>query len=201
MFFRFATSKYKEPGGHNTTNMFMHLTNYSVNKHSRTFSNDDEAGSKRKFSTLNRILSAEGYDVVTLWNNIDDIIVKTILSAWPMLKHNYNASFPTHDIMQACFEILGVDILIDQKLKPYILEVNHSPSFHTDEQVDREVKEALIYDTFNILNISHMDKKRVLDEDKRRVKDRLLKKINHTQPTDFTSKPALNESVNDVLTI
>lgn len=45
--FRFATSKYKEPSGHNISNMFMHLTNYSVNKHSRMYIIDDEIGSKR----------------------------------------------------------------------------------------------------------------------------------------------------------
>lgn len=45
--FRFATSKYKEPTGQNISNMFMHLTNYSVNKHSRMYVIDDEIGSKR----------------------------------------------------------------------------------------------------------------------------------------------------------
>jgi len=45
--FRFATSKYKEPTGYNISNMFMHLTNYSVNKHNRMYIIDDEIGSKR----------------------------------------------------------------------------------------------------------------------------------------------------------
>lgn len=44
---RFATSLYHEPNSHNTANVFMHLTNYAVNKHSRTFIVDEEAGSKR----------------------------------------------------------------------------------------------------------------------------------------------------------
>lgn len=69
---RFATSKYREPSEYNTTNIYMHLTNYSVNKHSRMYSTDDEIGTKRKISTLNRILASEGYDVAELWANIDD---------------------------------------------------------------------------------------------------------------------------------
>jgi tubulin polyglutamylase TTLL6/13 len=52
---RFATSKYKEPSGHNTSNMFMHLTNYSVNKHSRMYIIDDEMGSKRSAKVERRI--------------------------------------------------------------------------------------------------------------------------------------------------
>lgn len=187
---RFATSPYKEPKGHNTTNMYMHLTNYSVNKHSRTYSRDDEVGSKRKFSTLNRILSAEGYDVVTMWNSIDDVVIKTVMSAWPVMRHNYNASFPTHDIMHACFEILGVDILIDQNLKPWLLEVNHSPSFHTDGLVDKEVKNALIRDTFTMLNIRASDKRKVVDEDKRRVNNRLLKKVKESRAENAAAAAA-----------
>lgn len=174
---RFATSPYRMPKGHNTTNMYMHLTNYSVNKHSRTYSKDDESGSKRKFSTLNRLLSAKGYDVVSLWNNIDDVVVKTVISAWPVLKHNYHASFPSHDISQACFEILGIDIIIDQSMKPWLLEVNHSPSFHVDGQVDTEVKLPLIRDTFKMLNVKGSDKKRVIEVDRRRVNNRLIKSI------------------------
>lgn len=174
---RFATSKYREPNTVNTSNVFMHLTNYSVNRHSRMFSHDHESGSKRKFTTLNKILAAEGHDIEALWANVDDVIVKTIISAWPMLKHNYNASFPNHDVVQACFELLGIDILIDHKLKPFILEVNHSPSFQTNQEVDREVKEALIRDTLLLLNIDNDVKKKVIDEDKKRVRTRLLQKI------------------------
>lgn len=199
---RFATSPYKEPKGHNTTNMYMHLTNYSVNKHSRTYSKDDEVGSKRKFSTLNRILSTEGYDVVALWNNIDDVVIKTVISAWPVLRHNYVASFPNHDITNACFEILGVDILIDQNLKPWLLEVNHSPSFHTDGVVDKEVKYALIRDTFSMLNIRASDKRRVMEEDKRRVNNRLLRKVKesrvHALNSHTSTKIADNHQAGDL---
>ncbi|KAL8566496.1 Tubulin polyglutamylase ttll6 [Nucella lapillus] len=44
---RFATNKYCEPTHNNTDNVFMHLTNYAINKNSEDFVRDDEAGSKR----------------------------------------------------------------------------------------------------------------------------------------------------------
>lgn len=53
-------------------------------------------------------------------------------------------------------------------------QVNHSPSFNTDSQLDHEVKDALLCDTFNLINVHACDRKKVLEEDKRRVKERLL---------------------------
>ena len=35
-----------------------------------------------------------------------------------------------------CFEILGIDVIIDNTLKPWLLEVNHTPSFTTDSKID-----------------------------------------------------------------
>jgi tubulin polyglutamylase TTLL6/13 len=42
-------------------------------------------------------------------------------------------------------EILGIDILIDDKLKPWLLEVNHTPSFATDTPIDKVIKRNLIH--------------------------------------------------------
>ncbi|XP_012256315.2 tubulin polyglutamylase TTLL13-like isoform X2 [Athalia rosae] len=175
---RFATSRYKEPTGHNTSNVFMHLTNYAVNKHSRMYIIDDEAGSKRKISTLNKWLKMKDVDVEELWSKIDDVIIKTILAAYPILKHSYHTCFPTHDMTYACFELLGFDVLLDWKLKPYLLEVNHSPSFHTDAQIDKDIKESLLSDTFEILNFQQCDKRKIMEEDRKRVRERLLQGIN-----------------------
>lgn len=171
---RFATSRYKEPTGVNITNVFMHLTNYAVNKHSRTYNVDAEGGSKRKLSWLYSYLRSIGHDVEKLWHRIDDVIIKTVISAYPVLKHSYSACFPNHDIMPACCELLGTDIILDRKLNPHILEVNHSPSFHTDTALDCEVKESLLTDMFAIMNLELCDKRKIMREDKKRVRDRLL---------------------------
>jgi tubulin polyglutamylase TTLL6/13 len=60
-------------------------------------------------------------------------------------------------------------------------QVNHSPSFHTDAQIDRDIKESLLRDTFIILNLTQADKKKVIEEDHRRVRERLLQGINHKE--------------------
>ena len=63
-----------------------------------------------------------------------------------------------------------------------LCKVNHSPSFHTDSKLDKEVKEGLIYDTLNLVNFNACDKKRCLEEDRRKVQERLLHK--QKQPKD-----------------
>uniref|UniRef100_A0A2C9JJJ6 Tubulin--tyrosine ligase-like protein 9 n=1 Tax=Biomphalaria glabrata TaxID=6526 RepID=A0A2C9JJJ6_BIOGL len=173
---RFATFKYSEPNHNNTDNVYMHLTNYAINKHSQDFVRDDEAGSKRRISTINKYLRENGYDVDKLWSDIDDVIIKTLISAHSVLKHNYRTCFPNHVKGSACFEILGFDIIFDRKLKPIVLEVNHSPSFTTDADIDREIKGALIWDTLGLVNFGAVDRRKCVEEEKRRIKDRLLGK-------------------------
>ena len=46
--------------------------------------------------------------------------------------------------------------MLDKKLKPWLLEVNESPSFNDDTDVDRDVKQGLIEDTFRLLDVKKM---------------------------------------------
>lgn len=171
---RFATTRYKEPNSVNISNVFMHLTNYAVNKYSRTYNQDAEEGSKRKLSWFNSYLRRLGHDVEDIWNRIDDVIIKTIISAGPILKHSYAACFPNHDVIPACCELLGIDVILDKRLNPHILEVNHSPSFHTDTALDWEIKESLLSDMFAMMNLDKCDKRKVMREDRKRIRERLL---------------------------
>jgi hypothetical protein len=49
---------------------------------------------------------------------------------------------------------LGFDIFLDHKLKPWVLEVNHSPSFTCDSDLDTRIKHGVILDAMNLLNLS-----------------------------------------------
>ncbi|ODN03537.1 Tubulin polyglutamylase ttll6 [Orchesella cincta] len=134
-------------------------------------------GLARKLTTVYQWLKDRDYNVDKLKSEIDDIIIKTILSAHPILKHHYRTCFPHHDICSACFELLGFDILLDHKLKPFVIEVNHSPSFHMDTNLDREIKEELLHDTVSMLNVKQLERRKIENEDRRRVQIRLANKV------------------------
>ncbi|KAL1454286.1 hypothetical protein WDU94_010558 [Cyamophila willieti] len=173
---RFATVKYETPCTRNLSNIRMHLTNYALNKSALSFIQDDEVGSKRKLCTLNAWFRRNGYDTIQIWERIDDVIVKTILAAAPSLKEKYNTSYARHNYRSACFQLLGFDILLDEQLRPYVIEVNHSPSFHTDTELDLEVKEQVLRDTFLLCNLGESIRDKIQREEKIEAQRRLTKR-------------------------
>jgi len=50
-----------------------------------------------------------------------------------------------------CFEIYGFDVIIDDKLKPWLIEVNASPSLSSTTSNDRIMKYSVIRDSLSIL--------------------------------------------------
>ena len=75
-----------------------------------------------------------------------------------------------------CFEILGFDILLDKELHPWLLEVNHSPSFSTDTPLDWSIKMGLIADTMTLLHMTAKKKRIYLQKKIKELKKRVLKK-------------------------
>lgn len=51
--------------------VYMHLTNYAINKHSKDFVRDDDTGSKRRITTVNKWFEDNGYDVKKIWHDIE----------------------------------------------------------------------------------------------------------------------------------
>lgn len=96
--------------------------------------NADGVGSKWSLVALKKAFKEQGIDEQLIFKKIEDVIIKTILSAENMINnavHQY-VPFPRTN----CFELLGFDILIDNSLNPWLLEVNLSPSLACDSPLD-----------------------------------------------------------------
>lgn len=55
--------------------------------------------------------------------------------------------------INGCFEILGFDVMIDSNLKPWLIEVNMSPSMNTDSPLDLKIKGNAIADLYTLVGI------------------------------------------------
>ena len=104
-----------------------------------------------------------------------DIIIKTLISVQPMLSHTYRSCQPDDVDNSMCFEILGFDIFLDSKLKPWIIEVNHTPSFSTDSPLDFKIKKGVILDTFKLLSFSYYKKTKYKREKQQEFQKRAIK--------------------------
>ncbi|XP_063792044.1 tubulin polyglutamylase TTLL11 isoform X2 [Pseudophryne corroboree] len=165
---RFCTEPYQEPNHKNLHHIYMHLTNYSLNVHSKNFIHSDSAhtGSKRTFSSILYRLASKGVDVKKVWSDIISLVIKTVIALIPELKVYYQADIPPGKPGPTCFQILGFDILLMKNLKPVLLEVNANPSMKIEHEqelfpgiyenvpspVDEEVKIAVIRDTLRLVD-------------------------------------------------
>jgi len=85
-----------------------------------------------------------------MWSRIYDLIIKSILSGE---NHVYNGIKKTCIHRTNCFELFGYDIMLDSNLKPWLIEINLSPSLACDSALDLEIKNNLLTDMFNLIGI------------------------------------------------
>ncbi|XP_074183298.1 tubulin polyglutamylase TTLL5 isoform X14 [Rhinolophus sinicus] len=172
---RFATVRYDQ-GAKNIRNQFMHLTNYSVNKKSGDYVSCDDPevedyGNKWSMSAMLRYLKQEGRDTtvflspsflflflffffIALMAHVEDLIIKTIISAELAIATACKTFVPHRS---SCFELYGFDVLIDSTLKPWLLEVNLSPSLACDAPLDLKIKASMISDMFTVVGFVCQD--------------------------------------------
>ncbi|KXJ80048.1 hypothetical protein RP20_CCG027008 [Aedes albopictus] len=151
---RLATVKY-DRGAENLWNPCMHLCNYSINKYHTDYikssnAGDEDVGHKWTLSALLRHLRSQGCNTEQLMLNIEDLIIKAIFSCTQPIVSACRMFVPH---IGNCFELYGFDILIDDTLKPWLLEINLSPSLGCDTPLDTKVKACLLTDLLTMVGI------------------------------------------------
>ncbi|XP_010306161.2 putative tubulin polyglutamylase TTLL2 [Balearica regulorum gibbericeps] len=142
---RFATEKF-DLGS--LDNVYAHLTNTSINKYGASYKKYKDGigcGCKWTFSKFRSYLRIFGVDDMLLWQKINNIVILTLLAVAPL------------PVASNCFELFGFDILIDDKFKPWLLEVNYNPALCLDCSIDDTVKRKLLHDIVELLNYKQID--------------------------------------------
>lgn len=154
---RLATVKY-DKSVENLWNPCMHLCNYSINKYHSDYikapDQCEDVGHKWSFSALLRHLRQQGCDTRDLMLAIEDLIVKSVFACAQSIAAACRMFVPH---AANCFELYGYDILIDDTLKPWLLEVNMSPSLGIDTPLDTKVKASMIADLLTMVGIPSFD--------------------------------------------
>ena len=138
-FARFCNAKYNNDMG-DLDNPFIHLTNVAIQKH------NDEYNSRHggKWHINNLRLYVEGvYGLEAsnrLFYEMDQIIIHSLKAVQNVMINDRH-----------CFECYGYDVLIDGDLKPWLMEVNASPSLSTTTAEDRFIKLSLLKDIYQVV--------------------------------------------------
>jgi tubulin polyglutamylase TTLL9 len=126
-------------------NSFMHLTNVAIQKTSDNY--DKDTGQKWDVRQLKLyLMSKHGVGPVDkLFNEMQMIMLRSLLSVQPVMINDKH-----------CFELYGYDIMLDDNLKPWLIEVNASPSLTASTAADNEMKVTMLT---SMLDIIDMEKK------------------------------------------
>ncbi|KAJ8353041.1 hypothetical protein AAFF_G00115730 [Aldrovandia affinis] len=121
---------------------YAHLTNVAVQCTAPDY--DPERGCKWQLQQLRRYLTARhgARAVEALFGEIDNVFVRSLQSVQKVIINDKH-----------CFELYGYDIILDKGLKPWLIEVNASPSLNATCQQDYELKCRLLEDTLNVVDM------------------------------------------------
>ena len=119
-FARFSSYRYNT-NAKNLGDNYVHLTNVAIQKTGPGY--DAGAGCKWPLRNLKLyLLGKYGVEATDhLFNSIQDICINSLLSVQKVMINDKH-----------CFEMYGYDIMIDDELKPWLIEV-HPPPSRTDD--------------------------------------------------------------------
>lgn len=171
---------------------------------------DPEDSSKWPLTMLREYFEKTGMDYELVMRRIKDLVVKTMISVEPVIVSTWHrganfqgtsfdappnaagdagaaggqGSWPS----QTCFEIYGFDVMLDEKLKPWLLEVNISPSLSSSSPLDKRIKTQLIADTLTLIGFRPFDYRLVAQEMREERISRLLGLTSSANRSPFRRK-------------
>ena len=140
-FCRFTSFKYSL-NPEDLNNNQIHLTNVAIQKQSSTY--DRQIGGKWYFRELKTYLMGRYSEeqVNSMFDGIQNIIIKCFYAVQSVIAKDRH-----------CFEMYGYDILIDENLKPWLIEINSNASLTASTERDAQTKIKMLDDLLTIVDL------------------------------------------------
>ena len=132
-----------EPFSLSSDDLYVHLTNYSVQKYNRNFSKM-EIGNEISFKTFQEELDKKNANK-NFKKDIFPKITKIIAISANSCKNKINILNRNN-----CFEIFGYDFILDQYYEPFLLEVNTNPGLEESSPLIKMLVPRMIDDAFRL---------------------------------------------------
>lgn len=138
-------------------NPFSQLTNPDIN------ALNTRAEVPVEFIDLDRYrawLGDQGHDADALFARIEELVALTAIAGVDAMRSRTAAVGADP---RGCYELLGLDCMLDDTLKPWILECNLSPSLgicaapETGGRIEEEVKGSLVRDMISLVDLASLE--------------------------------------------
>ena len=158
---RLATEKYNY---YNHTNIYSFLTNLHINMYNKkkfiypkNITNIEDSH-LWNLETLKNYFLKNGINYDKIYEEVKDIFIKMIFSVRKKIIKNIkeyklaNSNF---------YHLIGFDIILDENLKPYLLEANRKAGFRDDNDAEKNFTHNLIIDTINLVGLKNIQKNNI----------------------------------------
>ena len=128
----------------NSKNLFIHLTNYSVQKYNINFSKF-EFGNEISFEEFQNSLNNEHKLNLDIKKNIIPKIKDIIMCSMKSVEKKINKFHRNF-----CFELFGYDFIFDKDVNPFLLEINTNPGLEESSPLINMLVPRMIDDLFRL---------------------------------------------------
>ena len=124
------------------SNLYSHLTNNSIAKHSEHFRETKIEGNMWERHQFAEFLQKRyGKDC---WREIQQKIKNIIICSFEAARHEMKQR-------QNSFELFGYDVMIDEKLNVYLIEVNSSPALDYSTKITEKLVKLMLEDLIQVI--------------------------------------------------
>jgi tubulin polyglutamylase TTLL9 len=141
-FARFTARRYSSDAA-SLANPFVHLTNHAVQKQDAEY-DASTCDLKWPVGAMRAYIAARHGEAraAAAMGDINSVITGALRAVAPSMINDRH-----------CCEMYGYDVMLDANLKPWLIEVNASPSLSSDTVADAELKTRLVDDYMSVLDM------------------------------------------------